>query len=984
MPALALTDHNNLSGALHFKQLAREAGIKPIIGAEVTMENGTHLTLLAKDKKGYANLCKIISAAHLSGRKEPRAGFDALQRYGQQLFALSGCRKGEIPQLLLRGKYSEALEALGKYVKLFGKENFFLEMQSDLLPGNKQLNNHLQQLAEKAGLGVVATNNCHYSEKDDFQLYDILTCVRTLTKLEDVHPERRLNAENYLKAPAQMAELYQQCPEALHNTLLIAEQCQDFTFDEKLFPAFPVPGEQTAANLLRRLTFSGAVERYGKLTGRIRERLEHELDIICRLGYQDYFLLVWDIARFARSQGIRYAGRGSAADSAVAYCLFITEVDAINRGLLFERFMSLERAQQPDIDIDFDWRYRDRVGEYVYEKYGKDRVAAVCTYNTFRARSAVRDLGKVMNFPMQEIDNLAKRLPHIDARDLTRAVHFFPELKKSKIPFSKYEQLFAFCQKVAGFPRFIGTHLGGLVVCREDLTNYTPLQIAAKGVVVTQFDKRFVEDLGLVKLDLLSLRTLAVVQDTVETLHRQGKTPDQSIPKEDKATYQMIGEGHTIGVFQLESPAQRALQARLGAQNMEDIVASLALIRPGPIKGNMVEPFIRRRHGFEPVTYLDERLRPILEKTYGVVLFQEQVIEIATVIAGFTPGEADQLRKVMTHARSSAEMDKIGRLFVEKARKNGASAEIAAQVFEYIKGYASYGFCEAHSAAFAATSWQTAYLLRHHPAEYFASMLNHQPMGYYSPVTLCVEARRRGVPVLPLDINNSREDFSVENGAIRVGFKQVKGISKAAIDVILAARQKGPFTSFADFCTRAPVHRHIRENLVLGGAFNQLHPNMRQLLIMGDEHVLGEEHFAAKGVPDFTLEEKFYLEYQVLGLNAREHMMSLWREKLKSRGIMSTREVLSCSPGDMVKVAGAAVRPHRPPTRSGKIIVFLSLEDEHGLIDVTVFNKQYELYGHILFGNVGRGLVIAGKVEKRGRGVSVVASTIERLENYLS
>jgi error-prone DNA polymerase len=518
--------------------------------------------------------------------------------------------------------------------------------------------------------------------------------------------------------------------------------------------------------------------------------LRHELEIIHQLGFSDYFLIVWDVAEHARSEGIRFAGRGSAADSAVAYCLGLTEVDSIRRGLLFERFLSLERAQKPD--IDFDARYRDDVTQYVYKKYGADRVATVCTFNTYHARSAVRDLGKAMGFPAEEIDRLAKVLPgFFRTGSLEEALEATPALRECGLPLDPFRLLVHLCQKVAGRPRFIGTPLGGVVISGPPLTQVTPLQTAAKGVAIGPFDKNDIEELGLIKLDLLSLRTLSAVQDSLETLDRQGAPLDYSrIPTEDADTFERLQAGETVGVFQLESPAQRALQARLGADRFEDIVASVALIRPGPIEGNMVEPFIARRKGEAPVEYLHPALKPILEKTYGVVLYQEQVIAIATAIAGFTPGESDKLRRVMTHARSRSDMQEIGEEFVRKAVGRGTCPAVAEQVFSYIRGYAGYGFCEARAAAFGDTAYRTAYLMRHHPAAFLAAILSNQPMGYYPSDTLCLEARRRGIGILPPDLNRSGRNFQVEDGAIRVSLRQVRGMKRAALDALLLARRE--------------------------------------------------------------------------------------------------------------------------------------------------------------------------------------------------
>lgn len=993
MPALAVTDHNNLCGAVHFYKLAQKAGIKPIIGAEVTLAGRSHLTLLAKDSRGYSNLCRILTAAHLkSPRLDPRVKTETLETYSDGLFALSGCRRGEIPQLILKSQYRKAEEAATKFINIFGRENFFVELQNDFLPGSRYLNRCLSQLAGRLGLKTAATNNVHYSGKEQFKIHDLLTCVRTLTKLDDVHPDRRLNAENYLKSPAEMKEMFYEYPEAVANTVLIAEMCEPaLDTSGSMFPAYrELPPGENASGYLRKLTFEGAQRRYRRLSETVVSRLEHELDIICRLGFEDYFLLVWDVANFARREKIRYAGRGSAADSAVAYCLYITEVDSIARGLLFERFMSLERAQKPDIDIDFDSRHRDKVSAYIYKKYGPEQVATVCTYNTFRARSAFRDIAKAMDLPAAEIDRLAKRLPYIHADQIGLAMERFPELRESGIDSPKFRELLECCAAVSGFPRFIGTHLGGIVVSRCPLSGITPLQEAAKGVVVTQYDKEFIEDLGLIKLDLLSLRTMAAVEDAALTIRETDSKFDyDNIPLDDRETFAMINKGETVGVFQLESPAQRALQSRLQASGMEDIIASVALIRPGPIKGNMVEPFITRRQGLEPVTYPHPKLKPILEKTYGVVLFQEQVIEIATVIAGFTPGEADRLRRVMTHARSHREMADIGAEFIQKATANGVSSTIAETIFSYIVGYASYGFCEAHAAAFATTAYKTAYLIRHYPAHFFAAILSHQPMGFYHANTLCVEARRRGVTLLPPDINLSGKNFTVEDDAIRISLRQIKGVRDNALDSIIRAREEGVFVSLDDFRRRTTIDIDALVNMVSCGVFDSLHPNRKQLLWALSSPNKNRENTAGlpfadyveamPRIPDFTPQEKFTMEYDILGIDITRHYMSHWRDSLDHRGFVSSKALAREKDGSLVKTAGLPVRPHRPPTRTGKITAFFSLEDEFGLMDVTVFEKTYQKYGALLFTKPVPPLQVWGVLQHRGNGVSVIARRIEKL-----
>lgn len=1006
---LALTDHNSVSGMARFATAARQAGIVPIAGAEITLEDGHHLTLLAKEPAGYANLCRLLTAAYAhGGRENPRLPYSALRQHHEGLFALSGCRRGKVPCSILQGRDKEALAAAQLLLSVFGKQNFAIELHASALPRTEYLNRRLNDLAEHLHIPVVATGNVHYATKDDFFLHDLLTCIRTQTTLADIHPERRLNAENYMQPLHVLEKRLAAYPQAIKNAFRIAEMCTDaFPKGEPQLPAYPVPAGLTPAEYLRHLTYKGAEKRYGHITQPIRQRLDHELHIITQLGVESYFLIVWDLVRYARQRGIRYAGRGSAADSAVAYALHITNVDAIARGLLFERFLSLERSQMPDIDVDFDARYRDEIADYVFARYGKEHVASVCMFSTYRARSALRDLGKAMGFSPEELDPLAKSFPHIPADGVRKAIARLPELRDSGLPFARYEALFTFCEQVAGFPRHIGTHLGGLVISKDPLATLSPIQMSAKGVPIIQFDKDDIEALGLIKIDLLSLRTLSALEDAVISINRQQErhgrpaVNTESIPTGDEDTYEMLRAGETIGVFQLESPAQRGLQTRLEANKMEDIVASVALIRPGPVQGQMVEPFLARRSGAEPVTYLHPALRPILEKTYGVVLYQEQVIEIATVIAGFTAGEADKLRKTMTHYRSEREMERIGEHFITRAIARGIDRETAETIFSYIRGYAGYGFCEAHAAAFADTAYKTAYLIRHYPEHFYAAILNHYPMGFYPPNTICLAARRRGVTILPPDINASEAVCTAADGTIRIGLKFVRTMESNVLEQILTERQRGgPYTSLLNFCSRVRIPKDTLEQLILGGCFDSLSANRRALLwqaqtslgwyipTSSEKHQglgrpvqsslvqVGLQIKEAPGtaIEDFAPYERHMYEYGALGFNPGKHFMNHFRSHLLSCGADDTRSIRRRPRGKWTKIAGLVIRPHKPPTKSGRTVVFFSLEDEFGQVDVTAFENIYQKYGRLIYHSPL--LWVEGTVEWRGRGVSIVARRI--------
>jgi error-prone DNA polymerase len=999
MQAMALTDHNTIAGLPEFHKWAAVYGIKPISGAELTLHDNTHLTLLAETRKGYENLCRLLTMAHDGEqlRRQPRIGHADVLTHHEGLIVLSGCRRGRIAAHLLRQEYMEAEHWADMYRQAFPNA-FFIELQADGYPRSAWLNQYLVELAERKDIPLVATGNVHYARPEQFPVHDALTCMRVKCDIRTPHADRPLNQNRWLYNQAEAAQRFAKYPpSALTNTLAIADRCQVvMNLHESLFPAYTLPtGTADAAQYLRQLVFRGAGERYPSVDAPLWERLEHELSIIEQLGYVDYFLVVWDIVNFARRNRIRCAGRGSAADSAVAYCLYITDVDAAGRGLLFERFMSLERAEKPDIDIDFDSRRRDEVMDYVYRTYGRDHVARVATYQTFRGKSAIREVGAALALPDPVLDTLAKRVPWMAHADrLESLFERFPELKELSHYQKQLRWLWKLSEQIAGFPRHFGMHVGGMVISKRPLLEITSLQPSAKGEWMTPFDKDGVEDVGLVKLDLLSLRTMSAIEDTIVLRERQGHALDyDAIPYDDKQTFDLLGTGNTIGVFQLESPAQRALQARLHPEGLEDIVASVALIRPGPIQGNMVDPFLMRRHGLESISYLHPKLEPILGKTYGVVLFQEQVIEIATAIANFTPGEADQLRRVMSKARSNAEMERIGQHFLTKASAAGIDPEVAATIFSYVQSYASYGFCEAHAAAFAATAYKTAYLVQHFPAEFYAAILNQYPMGYYPVHVICAEARRRGIQLLGVDVNESEWACFVEGGnTIRLGFCLLKGFRQNVAQELRKERvHSGKFTSVLNGLQRIPsLDRLAAERLIRVGGFDGVHPSRKSMLWQlptwvglrheGDQPLLagmtldgedsGDEWSTATHASvdpvDFPLPQKLSEEYSLLGVGVSGHWMDLLRLTVQQAGYLSAHEVDRVPDGDVVTVAGLVVRPHRPPTRSGKTVVFFTLEDETGFVDVTMFESVYHETGAVLFTPYGRLIGVQGVIQRRG------------------
>lgn len=1022
--SLAITDHNGLYGAVRFYDYAKKIGIKPIVGVELDLEatgsrqqateGNHHIVLLAKNLNGYSNLCKIITRAQLSHEKgEAAASMEVINEYKDDLFCLSGCPKGEIPSLLLRGRIDEARVAAQKWIDVFGRDNFLIEMQNNMLPGTALLNSQLSELADELGLRKVASNNVHYAQKEDAKIQDLLVCVQTITTLDEHHPLRKRNSEYYLKTPKAMANLFRRYPDALANTEWVAEQCNlDLGLGAYRFPDFPLPEGETAYSYLCKLCFEGLERLYRPITPGIIERLQHELKVINDLGFPEYFLVVWDIVTYARSIGVRCSGRGSAADSLVAYCLGITIADPIHHNLLFERFLNPERKGMPDIDIDFDAARRDEVIDYIYKRYGEDKVAMVCTVSCLKARSSIRDLGKAMGFPADDISRIASAIPHVGGRRIREAIDKLPELRdlgrnnmSRPNVVNRLEALIDICEKVDDYPRHLSVHLGGVMVSKGLLTELVPLEWATKGVIVTQFDKDDVETLGLVKIDVLGLRNLSAIEDSLPLIkHNHGVDLDiDNIPLDDEPTYELLRSCDTIGCFQVESPGMRGLLGRLQPRVFDDVIAQISLFRPGPMQADMINPFIRRRHGEEEIAYPHPCLEPVLKETYGVILYQEQVISVSHALAGFTYGQSDSLRRAMTTDRRQEEMEKIKEGFVNGALSRGVEREVAEDVFSRLRAFAAYGFCKAHAASFGKIAYQTAYLKAHYPAEFLTGILNNEPMGFYPPNVIIEEARRLGIGLLGVDVNESDAKFTTQDFAIRVGLNQVKNISEAEVQSILDARAERPFSSFSDFCLRTKCDRPTIENLINCGTFDSFgHPRGKLMWLLGEvisakskiknlkskmegpslidgltaEDLDNQIRNLPDG-PDLTLHERVRMDYEILGLSSICHPMEFYREKLTKARMKTAREIREVADNTIVKVAGVVVVCMRPPTKSGTIVVFITLEDETGFADCVVFPKVYEKYGSIIYSNPA--LIIEGKAQKMGKGYSIIASKVRPL-----
>ncbi len=964
MPALAITDHGVLYGALPFYRAAKKRGIKPIIGCEVyvaprgrTMRepkldaNSHHLVLLAANQRGYKNLLALSSLGFLEGfYYKPRVDKELLARYAQGLIALSACLGGEIPERVLAGDLAGAKQAAAEYREIFGAENFFLELQDQGLPGQTRVNAALIQLGKELGLGVVATGDTHYLRQSDAQIHDVLLCIQTGKTLADRDRLRFETEEFYLKSPAQMEQLFSSVPEAVANTIRIADRCQlELEFGGRHLPRFPVPQGTDANAYLRRLATDGALSRYGSVEGEVKERLAHELDVIEQMGFCDYFLIVWDFVRFAREQGIMVGpGRGSAAGSLVAYCLEITQLDPLRWGLLFERFLNPDRVSMPDIDIDFCPERRGEVLDYVAQRYGEDHVAQIITFGTMAAKAAVRDAGRAMALPYSQVDRVAKLIPA--NATIAEAIADQSKLRELAQTQPEIEKLLSVSAAIEGLPRHASIHAAGVVITDENLLACTPLQRQGSGPVTTQYPMEQLESIGLLKMDFLGLRTLTVLQNAAQLA---GGIKLEDVPSDDPEVFKMLSRGETMGVFQLESQMFQQLLREVQPRRMEDIIAIVALGRPGPMA--MVPEYIRGKAAPDKITYLDPALEPILKDTYGIMVYQEQVMSIASTVAGFTLAEADSLRRAMSKKKPEA-IAAMKERFLAGALAQGLSPERAEKIFSQMEDFAGYGFNKSHAASYALLAYVTAYLRLHYPAAFMAAQLS-SVQGQLEKVASYVNGcRKMGLEVLPPDVNESGAGFTVEKGAIRFGLSAVKNVGLGAVEEIVAARAAGPFTSLADLCSRVDlraVNKRVLESLINVGAFLSVYPNRRALLLSLDEAMrFGEAQsnernskqgalFTAPvapppmpGIEDFPASEILALEKEYLGLFLSGNPLERWKEILSRFAVP-----LSALAEDAkrVTVGGMISAVKEITTRRGQRMAYITLEALDGTAELVVF-----------------------------------------------
>jgi error-prone DNA polymerase len=1052
---LALTDRDGLYGAVRFSKHAAERRLPAICGVELTLEGADpepirpsrparpakevptdtpRLVLLVENERGYANLCELISLAQLRGRKrDPRARLEDLDGRTEGLVALSGGRNGLIEKALLAHD-DAAARALADRLRAFFPGRFYVELQHHLRPEDGALVQALVALANDLALPYVATNSVAYVDRDDARLCDVLTCVKYTTTLQNAGTLLRPNAEYGLKPPEQMARLFAPYPQALANTLAIVERC---TFRlEKIagqFPVFPIPeGEMSAHTYLRTLVYAGARERYSwPLAAKVERQLEYELGIIARMDLAGYFLIVWDIARAAREMGVLGQGRGSAANSAVCYALGITAVDPVSMNLLFERFLTEERKEVPDIDIDFAHQDREKVIQYVYERYGRHHAAMTAEVITYRTRSAIRDVGKALGLSLGQVDEIVREY---DAREsLAGALGAVPVAPPAGLPVSIAKRrdfdagsnvvpsrgdyargfdriddggderprepelrgpvggelgalLLKICRRIDGFPRHMGIHSGGMVITRDPLVRVAPVEWATmRDRTIVQWDKDDLSDLGLIKIDLLGLGMLSLLRDAfaIYSRHYPERPPLSlaTIPPDDAPTYEMLQRADSVGVFQVESRAQQSMLPRMKPKVFYDLVMQVAIIRPGPIQGDMVHPFLRRRNGEEPVTYPHPKLEPILARTLGVPLFQEQGMKMAMEAAGFSAGEADQLRRAMGHKRSRDRMAEIYPRLIAGMVANGIDRAAADNLFHMLEGFADYGFPESHAASFALLAYASAYVKCHEPAIFCAAILNVQPMGFYSTEVLVNDARRHGVVVRPIEVNASRWWSDVEpDGALRLGFHLIRGLGEAQQQGLEAALVAGtpPFADLLDFARRTGLAKEPLENLAAAGAFAPWYPTRREAMwaLRGlDEREARGELGRAMEIeqePQPLLRPLSAIETTSFDIHATGvsdvQPIAHFRARLDAQHVLAASRLAAAPKNLVCKIGGLVITRQRPGTAKG--FVFLTIEDETGLVNVIVQPKIYERYRRTI--RSSQCLIVEGTLQKESGCIDVI------------
>lgn len=1003
MDSMAITDHGVMYGVIDFYRAAREAGIKPIIGCEVYVTSGSrfdretvggedryyHLVLLAENNQGYQNLMKIVSKGFVDGfYYKPRVDYEVLKEYSEGIIALSACLAGEVQRLVSRGQYEKGKETALRYQELFGKGNFFLELQDHGIPAQNTVNQGLLRMSKETGIELVATNDIHYTYAEDATPHDILLCIQTGKKVADENRMRYEGGQYYCKSEEEMRKLFSYAGEAIDNTHKIAERCNvEIEFGVTKLPKYDVPESYDSWSYLNKLCLEGFERHYPEDDGSLKERLDYELDVIHTMGYVDYFLIVWDFIHYARSQDIIVGpGRGSAAGSIVSYCLGITNIDPIRYNLLFERFLNPERISMPDIDVDFCFERRQEVIDYVVRKYGKDQVVQIVTFGTLAAKGVVRDVGRVLDMPYARCDTIAKMIPGDLGMTLEKALKQSPDLSNAYEEDPEVKYLIDMSMRLEGLPRHTSMHAAGVVISRTSVDEYVPLSRAADGTITTQFTMTTLEELGLLKMDFLGLRTLTVIQNAVKGIekNRQLSIDMDQINYNDKAVLDSIGTGKDDGVFQLESSGMKSFMKELKPGSLEDIIAGISLYRPGPM--DFIPKYLKGKNDRNSITYDCTQLEPILGPTYGCIVYQEQVMQIVRDLAGYTMGRSDLVRRAMSKKKTSV-MEKERQNFVygnpeEEVTgciSNGIDEKTANQIYDEMIDFAKYAFNKSHAAAYAVVSYQTAFLKYYYPQEFMAALLTSVMDNVTKVSEYILSCRQMGISILPPDINEGESGFSVSGGSIRYGLSAIKSVGKSVVEQIVAEReQNGIFHDMEDFIDRMSnkeVNKRTMENFIKSGALDTLPGTRKQKLLTSPEllehkakerkntmegqmtlfDIAGEEeksHFQITfpDVGEFIKEDLLAFEKETLGIYLSGHPMEAYETTWRNNITATTIDFIvdeetgnaGVSDGSYVTIGGMITGKTVKTTRNNKMMAFLNLEDLAGSVEVIVFPKDYE------------------------------------------
>lgn len=1008
MDSAAITDHGVMYGVIDFYRAARAAGINPILGCEVYVAPGSrfdreagsgddryyHLVLLAENNQGYSNLMKIVSKGFVEGfYYKPRVDLSLLEKYHEGIIALSACLAGEVARFLTRGMYEDAKKAALRYQDIFGKGNFFLELQDHGIPEQQNVNQQLLKMHRETGIELVATNDVHYTLAEDAQPHDVLLCLQTGKKLADEDRMRYEGGQYYVKSPEEMERLFPYAPEALENTHKIAQRCHvEIEFGVTKLPKFDVPEGYTSWEYLNELCFRGLEERYQPVTEELKERLNYELSTIRNMGYVDYFLIVWDFIKYARDHDIMVGpGRGSAAGSLVAYTLGITQLDPIRYDLLFERFLNPERVSMPDIDVDFCFERRQEVIDYVRRKYGDDCVVQIVTFGTLAARGVIRDVGRVMDLPYAQVDTIAKMIPQELNITIDKALQMNPELKKAYEDQKEIHDLIDTAKRLEGLPRHTSMHAAGVVISQKDVSEYVPLSRASDGSIVTQFTMTTLEELGLLKMDFLGLRTLTVIQNAVHLIEQDAgvKLDMQHIDYNDKKVLDSLGTGRSDGVFQLESAGMKNFMKELKPQSLEDVIAGISLYRPGPM--DFIPQYIRGKNRPDTIKYDCPQLESILKPTYGCIVYQEQVMQIVRNLAGYTLGRSDLVRRAMSK-KKAAVMEKERQNFVYGNEEegvpgciaNGISEQTANKIYDDMIDFAKYAFNKSHAAAYAVVSYQTAFLKYYYPVEFMAALMTsviEMPTKVAEYIQVC---RQMNIKILPPDVNRGAYGFSVDNGAIRYGLSAIKSVGRPVINALVEEREaNGEYRSLKDFIERltGTVNKRAIENFIKAGALDCLEGNRRQkMLVYGQivDSIAQEKKNSFAGqmslfdlvsdeekkeyeirmpdVEEYDKEMILAFEKDVLGIYLSGHPLERYRNIMEKMISAKTTDfqpdeesgIPKVYDGQKVIIGGMITEKTIKYTRNNKVMAFLTVEDLLGTVEIVVFPRDYEKWQAML------------------------------------